>query len=155
MERSDERLRFVVDASVASKWYLTDEEGTEAAAALLDAFGADRVTLFAPEQIRYEVPSAFLNALRRRRWTTTQARQAIEGFLALPTVTIGTPQLVLTGFDQTLRYGCSLYDGLYVALAEMTNTPLIHADAGLRNALADRFPLAIWLADLRVTEQGL
>lgn len=108
--------------------------------------------LFAPEQIRYEVPSAFRNALRLRRWTTAQARQATEDFLALPIVTIGTAQLILAGFEQTLRFGCSLYDGLYVALAEMSGTPLIHADARLRNALDEQFPLAIWLADFDSTD---
>ena len=76
---------FVVDASVAAKWHLTDEENTEQARSLLPRFGHGELELWAPEQIRYEVPSAITAATigKRPRITQEQGREAIEEFLAL------------------------------------------------------------------------
>ncbi|MCX6020737.1 MAG: hypothetical protein NTZ05_03225 [Chloroflexi bacterium] len=45
------------------------------------------------------------------------------------------------------RFGCSLYDGVYLALALARDCPLIYADNRLRNALRGRFPLALWIED--------
>lgn len=143
---------FVLDASVAVKWFLTDEGDRGPAEALLRDFRDDRVRLIAPEQIRYEVPSAIRNALRTNRITVDQARSAISRFLAWQVPTFSSDEVVLTAYEQSLRFGSSFYDGLYLALAEMSETPLIHADARLRNALGDRFPLAIWLADYKAVD---
>jgi hypothetical protein len=47
----------VVDASVAAKWHLQDEQDAERALVLFDRFVAGRVALWAPTHIRYEVPA--------------------------------------------------------------------------------------------------
>ncbi len=49
----------VLDASVAVKWHLKDEDYAAEAALLLEDFGQGELELVAPAQIRYEVPSAF------------------------------------------------------------------------------------------------
>jgi predicted nucleic acid-binding protein len=54
---------YVVDASVAAKWYLPDEPDSWHAAMLLADFRDGKIRLLAPEQVRYEVPSAIRNAL--------------------------------------------------------------------------------------------
>ena len=147
MESDAALPRYVVDASVAVKWYLRDEDSLDAADSLLADFRDDRGQLLAPEQIRYEVPSAFRNALRTNRLTLEQARRAIRGFLAWPIITVRDDRMILAACDLSVRFGCSFYDGLYLALAESTHYPLIHADLRLRNSLGTQFPLANWLAD--------
>ena len=52
----------VVDASVAVKWHLGDEEHADQAVQLLQRFAQGDVELLAPTQIRYEVPSAITAA---------------------------------------------------------------------------------------------
>ena len=41
----------------------------------------------------------------------------------------------------------TIYDGVYLALSELTGTPFRHADHRLRNTMANRFPLAHWIED--------
>ena len=83
-------LTLVVDASVAAKWYLPDEDYADQASALLGHFRQGKIKLVAPEQIRYEVPSAITVATRGRapRLTLEQGRRAIEEFLALDLETL-------------------------------------------------------------------
>ncbi|MGH2533375.1 MAG: type II toxin-antitoxin system VapC family toxin [Thermomicrobiales bacterium] len=146
--------RFVVDASVAIKWQLSDEQDSDVAERLLRDFLADRVLLIAPDHIRYEVANALRTAVRTRRLTADEARAALEQFLIWHIPTVADDDLILAGFDQSTRFGCSLYDALYLALAEQSNCPLIFADPRLRNTLAGRFPLAHWLSDYQSAADG-
>jgi predicted nucleic acid-binding protein len=135
----------VVDASIATKWYLRDEADIEAADRVLDDLQSGQTLLIAPNQIRYEVASAVRNALRTGRETPSRGRRAIAGFLALPISTVDTDLLIEAGYDFAVRFGCSLYDGLYLALAELTGAPFVHADRRLRNTIGTSFPLAVWV----------
>ena len=141
--------RFVVDASVVAKWHLKDEQYIEQADALLVGFREGRLSLLAPDQIRYEVASAVRGALRTNRLGSRDGRTAIADFLAWHIPTVRSDSLILAAYDQAIRFDCSLYDGLYVALAEMARCPLVYADHRLRNALRNRFPLALWIEDYR------
>jgi predicted nucleic acid-binding protein len=67
--------------------------------------------------------------------------------------TVSDNALILAAHDLALGVGCSLYDGLYLALAEMTVSPLVFADARLRRTIADHFPLAFWLPDYRPAQR--
>ena len=142
-----ERPCYIVDASIATKWYLNDEDGAETAAVLFQEFDRGNVELYAPEQIRYEVPSAIRQAVSRTRLSPEHGRQATELFLSLDFTTVRSTSLTILAYDQALRWGCSLYDGLYLALAEATDYPLVFADHRLKNTLAGRFPLAVWIDD--------
>ena len=55
--------------------------------------------------------------------------------------------LIEAGYDQAVRFGCSFYDGLYLALAETLDCPFVFADQRLRNGLGTSFPRALWLSD--------
>ncbi|MBI4506446.1 MAG: type II toxin-antitoxin system VapC family toxin [Chloroflexi bacterium] len=142
-----ERPQFVVDASVAAKWYLNDEVNADQALEVLRHFLQGKISLLAPDHIRYEVPSAVRNAVRRERVNPAAAREATSIFLGLGLPTTRSSSLILLGHDQAIRFGCSLYDGLYLALALMSQRPLLHADRKLRHALDGRFHLELWIAD--------
>ncbi len=139
--------RYVIDASVAVKWHLRDEQDDDVAKAVLIDFREGRTRLVAPDHVRYEVPSAILNAVRRGRMAGADGEGAISEFLAWRRPTVGDDALIEGAYQQSMRFGCSLYDALYVALAESLDCPLIHADRRLRNALGRGFPHAIWLND--------
>ena len=106
----------VVDASVAAKWHLVDEEGAEQALALLERFANGEIDLWAPDQIRYEVPSAITVATlgRTPRLPVRVGRQAIEHFLDLGINTVNDADLILVAFDFVHRHGCAIYDALYL-----------------------------------------
>src|SRR5437899_1653502 len=109
----------VVDASVAIKWHLKDEEHSHQALALLSRFAQGRVRLTAPAQIRYEVPSAIIAATlgQSARLTPDQAQEAMAEFLALAVPTDGGDEIIEEAFPLVQRYGIAFYDALYLALA--------------------------------------
>lgn len=146
--------RYVVDASVAVKWHLHDEELVVPALRILADFREGRIDLLAPDHLRYEVPSAILGAVRRRRLTPETGSGAVDQFLAWNVPTVATGELIRAGYDAAIRFGCSVYDGLYLALAEAARCPLLYADQRLRHALADRFPLALWVEDYPRADLG-
>ena len=95
MSRRTESPRFIIDASVVTKWHLRDEQYTEQADALLTEFRDGRVHLLAPDQIRYEVASAIRAALRTKRLRPEEGRAGCGGLsrLAYPHCTFRQPYL--------------------------------------------------------------
>ena len=140
--------RLVVDASVAAKWYLLDEDYADQAGALLNQFRQGAIGLVAPQQIRYEVPSAITVATRGRapRLTLEQGRRAIEEFLALDLETIRGDEVVRLAYDLVHEYGCAFYDALYLALAQDLGVPFITADGRLYRRVR-AIPTVLWIGD--------
>jgi predicted nucleic acid-binding protein len=139
--------RYVVDASVAVKWHLRDEQFTSQADALLAGFRDGRWNLAAPESLRYEVAGAMRKAVRMHRLTREQGRAAITGFLGWNVPVVASDTLLLAAYDYSWRFGCSYYDGLYLALSDSMECPFVYADSRLHHSLDARFPRAIWLED--------
>jgi predicted nucleic acid-binding protein len=123
----------VLDASVAVKWHLSDEEYAEEAVELLSRFSEGRVTLLAPDHIRYEVPSAITVATigSQPRLTRQQGQDAIEESLALGLTTVADDALILDAYSLVHQHGIALYDALYLALAQRSGCALITADRRL------------------------
>lgn len=138
---------YVVDASVAVKWLLRDEPGTYPADHLLADSREGRINLFAPAHLRYEVASSIRNAVRAKRLTHDDGRADISDFFSWGIRTVDADALIEAGYDQAVRVNCSLYDGCYVALAELLHAPLVYADLRLRNALGTTFRFGLWLDD--------
>lgn len=145
MQSTTRPVRYVVDASVAIKWHLRDEQYVDHADVLLDDMLSGRIALIAPDHIRYEVASAIDTAVRMGRITADDGRVAVEQFLGwhLPTAT--GDGVIVAAYDIARRFGCSFYDGLYLAVAEHVGAPLIHADRRLHNTLGQRFPHELWI----------
>ena len=144
-----EAPRYVLDATIANKWHLTDEEHVDIADQIRLDFEEDRIQLIAPTQLRFEVAAAILKATRnperRHRLDLQMGERILEVFQSWNILYVPSESLIMPAYRAAARYGCSYYDGLYVALAQATNTPLLHADNKLHRALADGFPLAVWI----------
>ena len=140
--------RLVVDASVAVKWYLLDEDYADQAGALLSQFRQGAIKLAAPTHIRYEVASAITVATRGRapRLTLEQGRRAIEEFLALDLETTGDAKIVRLAYDLVHEYDCAFYDALYLALAQEMGVPFITADGRLYRRVR-AIPTVLWIGD--------
>jgi predicted nucleic acid-binding protein len=140
--------RLVLDASIAFKWHLADEEHTDLAQALLVTYLTGDVGLVAPTHIHYEVFNALMVASRLRtpRLSQQAAIEATEEFLELRIPTITDDDLLRAARSVAYEYGCAFYDGLYLALAERLNLPLITADRKCYDLIASH-PLALWITD--------
>jgi predicted nucleic acid-binding protein len=129
----------VVDAFVAAKWRLPedDEEHADLALGLLDQFQAGTLALIAPRHVRYEVVSAITVATlgARPRLTVRQAQIAIDGFLSLPLPTFDDAPLLSAGFLLARQYGIAFYDAVYLALAQREQARLITADRKCYNRI--------------------
>jgi predicted nucleic acid-binding protein len=136
----------VVDASVAVKWLLQDEDYAPEAERLLTRFSQGDVILAAPDHIRYEVPAAITVATigSQPRLTRQQGQSAIEEFLALGLTTVGTDRLILAAYPLVHQYAIALYDALYLALSRQLGCSLVTADRKLYQRIG-RLPEVHWI----------
>lgn len=136
-------MNVVVDASIATKW-LTPEEGTEVAQALL---GTGDV-LYAPDLIYAEVASALAKKERRGEIGRDLIVEALAALVALPLDTTPSKDLILRAAALAIESGLTVYDCHYLALARHLGASLATADRGLRLAAKGLkpSPVAIWRA---------
>jgi predicted nucleic acid-binding protein len=139
---------FVVDASVAAKWFLSDEDDVDHARRVLDDFVSGWIRLAAPEQILAEIGSTLTEAARttRNRIQKLAARSGYSSFLVLPIETVPTRDLGSEAYDLSQQFSCAFYDALDVALARRTSIPFINADRKLHDRIGN-LPGVIWVAD--------
>jgi len=134
----------IVDASVILSAFFPDEDQAQAQA-LIREHVMGRVELVAPTLLLYEVTNAVVQARRRGRISDEQAGNvltSVEGLgIALRPVTW---QQIL---PLALRFDRSAYDAAYLALAEMTEQPLITGDRRLYNAVHEHLGWVQWMGD--------
>jgi predicted nucleic acid-binding protein len=126
--------RYVLDASVAAKWFTRHSEADrERAIALRDLHRSGRCRLVIPEFALLEV----LNAVR-------YSPRADEEDTAVALAVLRDLQLEIERLDSDLlrkavatgwAYGVALHDALYVALAERLGFPLVTSDHRLLRSM--------------------
>lgn len=137
---------YVLDASVAAKWFLPAAGETLAAEAMqiLEAYAGGRLRLLAPDLFWPELGVILWKAVRQGRIWRTTAEKAIAALEERQIATAPSRPLVKDAFAIASAFERSVSDGVYVALAVATNTPLLTADERLASALAVQFPVR-WL----------
>ena len=147
---TDHEAVLVVDASVAVKWELQDEDHALDAGQLLWDQAQGRVTLVAPAHIHYEVSSAIAVATvgRQPRLSSDSARQAIQRFLSIGIQTVDDPELLPEAYPLVHGLRISFYDALYVALSRRLEVPLVNADRRLQRRV-EQFTDVIWIGNYR------
>ena len=117
-------MTFVIDASVAFKWFVSDEEDAEAAAALLRT----ESTLIAPDILVAEVSNTLWRSVRIGR---IPLKQAVQGTVAVSTlfeVLVGSAALAPRALAIARALDHPVYDCLYLTLAEARQARLVTAD---------------------------
>lgn len=124
----------VVDASVAAKWVVA-EAGSDAARRVLEGPGP----LIAPDLLIAEVGNVLWKKVSRRAITRRHAQEAIIWLPELFDRLFDSAALAPRALEIAVEHGATLYDSLYVALAEAAGgeAVLVTADPELR-ALATR-----------------
>ena len=84
--------RYIVDASIAIKWLLDDEDLTLESREILFEFQEGQIDLLAPDHLYYEVLNALrtVHMMRMGRLDARDAEDAVHSFLslAIPTVAL-------------------------------------------------------------------
>jgi predicted nucleic acid-binding protein len=119
-------MTIVVDASVALKWYLKEED-SEAALALLDS--AER--LIAPDLVVAELCNGAWRLIRRGELRTEQLALLARGVPDVFSTLHGSASLATRAAAIALELDHPVYDCFYLALSETRNAPLVTADRRL------------------------
>jgi predicted nucleic acid-binding protein len=145
--------QWVVDASVVAKIYLKDEDDSALADELITRYASGLSTLIAPQLILYEVPSTILRAARVHRIDATSANRAIREFFSLDLPTVGDDatirDMIGAAYSLAVQLGCTLYDALYLGVANEFGYPLVTADQRLHRGVADKVGNIVMLADYK------
>ncbi len=139
-------LTYVIDASVASKWYFQEELSDKAELLLQD----DAYVRLAPDFIYVEVAAVAWKHVRRSEIDAVTAKDALAALRRRAFTLTPSTDLIAEALDLALQTSRSVYDCLYLALAIRSKCPLVTADrkffATLRSgALAEH---VIWVGDL-------
>ena len=149
MQRS--REAWVVDASVATKWYLQDEDWADEARALWNRYEERHLEIFAPHVSRHEVGNSINVAAWLGRISGEQAWPHIENYLRSGISLERDPDWLLKQAAAVgLTYRISFYDATYIALAEHLGTNFVTDDRKLHAAIAHALPFVVLLANLEI-----
>lgn len=140
---------WVLDASVAAKWFLprAGEPLVDEALSLLRRYADGLVQFLVPDLFWAEFANVLWKAVRQGRWTRSAAEAALAGMRRRNLPTAPSLELVDEAFAIATVFERSVYDSLYVALAIRSRAQLITADERLANALAAHLPVK-WLGSL-------
>lgn len=125
-------MSFVVDASVAVKWFVREPLRSEARRLL-----QGDATVYAPDLVLAEVANIGWKLVRRGE---LRRNQALAMLVSLPnafSALLPLPLLHERGLEIALTVDHPVYDCLYLACAEFTEAVLVTADARFCAALRD------------------
>ena len=136
--------KFVVDASVAIKWFVP-EIHSEGAARFLDP----EMALLAPDLIAPEFGNVLWKKVRRAEIGRHEADEIIVAFARLPLEIRPSAFLLPAAFELAAELDRTVYDCLYLALAVAEECALITADAKFHATImaTDLFSHVQWVAD--------
>jgi predicted nucleic acid-binding protein len=135
----------VVDANVGLKWYL-DEAHASVARMLLN--GTEELSV--PQYFFTEIGNVLWKLWRKREISAQAVVAALEEVEAVRLAVWPDRGLLWDALAIALRRGCSVYDSLYLALADKIDGRVVTADRRLVNALAgtEGARRVVWIEDL-------
>jgi predicted nucleic acid-binding protein len=142
---------WVVDASVMLKWSLRDaaEDFLEEADALREAYVARRIDLIAPCYARYEVANGLEVARLQGRIDSETAGARLDWFLrAEISDAEDDNSLLIAAMEIAWGHSITLYDAIYVALAERLRYSFVTADRRLHKRIAPQVEFVRWIGDI-------
>ncbi|OYX12161.1 MAG: hypothetical protein B7Z15_10425 [Rhizobiales bacterium 32-66-8] len=135
----------IVDASVAVKWFVPEDESNEA-----ERLFEKTVRLFAPTIILGEVANALWKVVRRGDMPREAGLEAVGELPGYFNLLFDTDTVLSAAFDMACDLDHPIYDCLYVESARRFDMPLLTADVRLIRKLAGTpygghvIPLAQW-----------
>lgn len=119
--------KIVVDASVAVKWYVPEEGSDEASSILVED-----VERLAPDLLASEFGNVLWKKVGRGELTSGEATEICDAFLtSSPVRLVPSASYLGPALEIALRWGCTVYDALYLAVALGEDCGLATADARL------------------------
>jgi predicted nucleic acid-binding protein len=140
-------VKYVLDASVALKWVLTEPDSPKALS-VRDDFRRHLHELLAPDILLVEVAHALTRAERKGIIKPPQAIRLLADLLSTPMPLHPYRSLLAKAMAISSHLRCGVYDCLYIALAEQESCQFITADDKLVKNLGAHFPFIVSLASM-------
>lgn len=139
---------YVVDASVAAKWFF-HENATEMASQIYDSMEQKRISVVVPDLFFVELASVWHRRVRNGSTGLSQAIRALENIRHLFFERCSDFEFADVAFEHATILKVSIYDAIYLSIAETYCAPLITADEVLIKACNKRFDWIKPLEDFR------
>lgn len=123
-------MNLVVDASVAVKWIVPEEQEVSAEALLFSD-----ARWIAPEFLMIEVANVLCTKMRSGRLELTHARSGLEFIKSTIERFVADGELMGRAFEIAVDLDHPIYDCLYIACAEREQAQMVTADRRLVSKL--------------------
>ena len=144
----------VVDASLAIKW-IVKEEDSGIALALINEWNIKGIMMIAPSLLTYEVTNVLYQNMRKGKINLDQAKKILTEVLSIG-IELDFPNnsaLSRRAFELAHQFNLlATYDPHYVALAERENCELWTADSRLWTAVKEKLPRVRLLAEYQINQ---
>jgi predicted nucleic acid-binding protein len=130
---------YVIDAGVVVKWFIPESEST-LAHQLLDRYLHGVDTPIAPDLVIAECANVLWRRCRQGDISAEEARDSVVDLVTLNISQVPATSLVQAALALALQHQRTVYDALYLALAQQRRCALITADERFFNALQVQFP---------------
>ena len=127
-------MLLVIDSSVVAKWLFL-EPLTDQALAVRRDWELSKIDLIAPELMLVEVSNIIWKKQRSKLITEEEGTNVLTNLLALEIPTVEQQTLLPRAYSLAKLFDRTVYDALYVALAEAMGARFITADLRLCNAV--------------------
>jgi predicted nucleic acid-binding protein len=135
----------VIDSSVVIKWFLT-EPLADKAHAILDEMEQHRIQVVVPDILHAEIANILWKKCRFQGFDRNDCEKYLSDFEAMSLPFVPISRLFMDAFQLAVQHHRSVYDMLYVALAEREGCRFVTADERLMNAVAGSLPSVVGLA---------
>lgn len=125
----------IIDSNVVAKWFFP-EHLTEKALAVRDDWQIRAVELIAPELLLIEVCHVIRTKTRIQIITPDESKSTMQNLLSLEIPTVPIYPLLVTANEFAIVFELTIYDALYLALAQELSGTLITADPWLYHSLS-------------------
>lgn len=122
--------RYVIDASVAVKWFVPEIHSEEAARVLDGSY-----ELIAPDLLLPEFGNILWKKVQRGEISIETSRQILQDFKSVTLQTYPSEPLLESAVDMAISLERTVYDCFYLALAVTESCLLVTADKKFYNVL--------------------
>ncbi len=128
----------VLDTSVVAKWFF-EERGTDRALEFLRELLGGSARVHVPSSLFYELGNVFW-ARRTAGFTERQAREAWAELESFPISVSRASRLLPQAVGFAFQHGVTVYDAVFVVLAQQLGCDLVTADGALWDEVAGDCP---------------
>jgi predicted nucleic acid-binding protein len=139
---------YVLDASVAVRWFLPGQDAGGHAQRLLGLVLAGDIVAVAPRNLVYEFCGAIAKAFRIGRKPASEAIEAFRAFLKLPIRYVESDSLIEGAIQLSFLHGKSFYDMYYFSVGGREKFRVCTADENSVASVGPGFPPYVLLHNL-------